>query len=907
MTDGNDDRIARMRRALDLARAALEHDASEREAWLAAQCGHNVELCVESIALLRADSAPTHAIERPGNAFAPVDDEPPLPEIGRFRLLERIGSGGMGTVWRAEPVSGIARQNVALKLIKRGMDSDEIVARFVRERGILARLDHPHIARLLDGGIADDGRPWFAMELVDGEPLLAYCDMRQLDIDARLVLFLDVCDAVAYAHRNLVVHRDIKPANVLVAHDGTVKLLDFGIAKLIDPGADEAARTAAPLMTPEYAAPEQYAGEAITTQTDVYQLGGLLRELLSGSRAPAPVRADTREPPRMRDALRELAARDTAASAVLAAARNISSPALQRLLRGDLERIVRRAMQAEPEQRYASVAALADDLRRWRRGAPVSATAGTLGYRARLFLRRHRFGVAAAAAVIVALAIGLGLALREAHQRSVAERASESALTMLEDVFLGADPYAAKGGDTRALDLVDHARTRVLADAARDPAIAARLLFEIGGVYVSLGHREAAESTMRQALEAGDRAGPAASVWTEGARARLAHYALVLDGKPEAAHDLDMAIARLREAGKKGLPELAQALEFKADAAFNSGDYASIPALSSEAVETHRRAGGDDSSDYATALANHASLLRAIGRYGDALEPSEHAYRIVDALGDAAPPSARLYVEQQYAGALGANGRGAQAEPLLKDAFARASTTPSIDRGLVDAIAWELASTQLDIGRFDEAAAGMRALLARIDTKSANLAAIHNALGKAELALGHAGAAFAAFDRASQILCAGDADTLPCLAVGLNRAEALVALGRDADARDAVAALDEKIAADATPVRMRWRVVAAKARLARGDINGAFDVLAPRAASARQAHDSVDIADALVLSDAARIEALRGDSAAALADLREAERRMAALWQGTPPPLVDVRERIAMLDAAARAGKSGAH
>jgi hypothetical protein len=164
MTDGNDDRIARMRRALDLARAALERDAGERESWLAAQCAGDAGLHAESIALLRVDSAPTHAIERAGNACAPADDEPPQPQIGRFRLLERIGSGGMGTVWRAEPVAGVARQNVALKLIKRGMDSEDIVARFVRERGILARLDHPHIARLLDGGLADDGRPWFAME-----------------------------------------------------------------------------------------------------------------------------------------------------------------------------------------------------------------------------------------------------------------------------------------------------------------------------------------------------------------------------------------------------------------------------------------------------------------------------------------------------------------------------------------------------------------------------------------------------------------------------------------------------------------------------------------------------------------------------------------------------------------------
>src|SRR5262245_23827364 len=214
--------------------------------------------------------------------------------VGRYRLLEEIGRGGMGAVWLAERADGQFEQRVALKLVKRGMDTDEILARFLRERQILARLEHPHIARLLDGGVSGDGRPYFVMEFIAGETLTRYCDARKLPVDERLRLFVATCRAVQYAHGSLVVHRDLKPSNVLVTEGGEVKLLDFGVAKLL---ADDGGESTAPLgkgpMTPEYASPEQLAGDPVTTASDVYQLGILLYELLSGHR---PWRKGSRDP-----------------------------------------------------------------------------------------------------------------------------------------------------------------------------------------------------------------------------------------------------------------------------------------------------------------------------------------------------------------------------------------------------------------------------------------------------------------------------------------------------------------------------------------------------------------------------------------------------------------------------------
>ncbi|HEX8385599.1 MAG TPA: serine/threonine-protein kinase, partial [Rubricoccaceae bacterium] len=357
----------------------------------------------------------------------PVGGLSPGTRVGPWDVEDEVGWGGMGVVYRARRSDGLHRQAVALKVVKRGMDSAAVLRRFAQERALLAGLDHPGIARLLDGGTAPDGRPYFVMELVDGEPITHAADRLRLGVEARVRLFVQVCEAVAHAHRRLVVHRDIKPSNVLVAAAEPVvgetggalqvKLLDFGVARLLD-GADgpDGALTLTGdgprPMTPEYAAPEQLDGGPVTTATDVYALGVLLYELLTGHR---PHQAAGRPPAALAGAIREAppARPSTAAGQTLrrrsagaetrtvepgevAASRGSTPDLLQRRLRGDLDAVVLKALRPEPEQRYASADALADDVRRAVAGLPVHARRGTARYRTAAFVRRHRAGVAAA-------------------------------------------------------------------------------------------------------------------------------------------------------------------------------------------------------------------------------------------------------------------------------------------------------------------------------------------------------------------------------------------------------------------------------------------------------------------------------------------------------------------------------
>src|SRR5262245_39139783 len=359
---------------------ALEAPAGERAALIAARCEGDEELRREVESLAAAAEGWTF-IDRPASGDpAPVyeEDRPPHAgdRLGAYELLSELGSGGMGMVYLARRADDEFQKRVAIKLIRPGMASDFALQRFRSERQIAASLEHPNIARLLDGGATPDGKPYFVLEHVDGEPLTEYCDRRSLPIPERLRLFLEVCMPVMYAHQNLVVHRDIKPRNILVTPEGEPKLLDFGIAKLLDPEANEGAGETGTLfrmMTPDYASPEQIRGERITTASDVYALGVVLYELLAGKK-PYAVTGNTPG-----ELLRVVCERDPEKPSVTANRRE---------LRGDLDAIVGKAMRKEPERRYASVAAFADDIRNHMAGRPVLARRGTFVYRAGKFARR---------------------------------------------------------------------------------------------------------------------------------------------------------------------------------------------------------------------------------------------------------------------------------------------------------------------------------------------------------------------------------------------------------------------------------------------------------------------------------------------------------------------------------------
>jgi serine/threonine protein kinase len=395
---------------------------TEREAFLERACGGDAGLRSEVESLLRADAASGSAIAAAigSEAGALLDDHAPPAgtRMGPYRLLKEIGRGGMGSVYLGERADEHYRKLVAIKVVKRGMDSAEVLARFRHERQILAGLEHPYIARLIDGGTTPDGRPFFVMEYVQGQPIDAYCQDQNLSVEARLRLFLRVCEAVTYAHRALVVHRDLKPGNIFVAAEGIPKLLDFGVAKLLDPGNDPGLTAPSAVMgplTPEYASPEQIRGLPITTAADVYALGAILFELLTGSRAQ---RITTSTPAEIE---RVVCQTDTPRPSTVA--RAAGAP---HRLDGDLDNIVLMAMRKEPERRYGSVNQFADDIVRYLDGRPIRARQDSVVYRARKYVRRNALAMAAAILVFLSLLGGMVMAARQARRAESARRFAET-------------------------------------------------------------------------------------------------------------------------------------------------------------------------------------------------------------------------------------------------------------------------------------------------------------------------------------------------------------------------------------------------------------------------------------------------------------------------------------------------
>lgn len=426
--------------------------------------------------------------------------------IGPYRILGEAGRGGMGTVYLAERDDGQFRKRVALKVIREESTLPQMVLRFVEERRILASLEHPGIALLLDGGIADSGAPYYAMEFVDGVRIDRWCDARQLDIEGRLELFLQVCDAVAYAHRNLVVHRDLKPANILVTDEGRVKLLDFGVARLLTPEEGDAPTVLAlRLLTPEYASPEQLLGSPVTTASDIYSLGVLLHQLLTG-------RLPLRDPPSgslegwdggLREDPSTVARRTDPEGPALQ--RGTTPERLARRLRGDLDAILRRALARDPALRYGTVEALGEDLGRHLRGRPVEARRGSAGYVARRFVQRHRWVLSAAATATV-LGLGMGVAYTRAvaAERDVARAQAARADQVsgfLVDLFGQSDPLGTAGSSGELRQFLALGAERLREELRDQPQVRASLLRALGQVNDNLGNYEQAEELFQEALE----------------------------------------------------------------------------------------------------------------------------------------------------------------------------------------------------------------------------------------------------------------------------------------------------------------------------------------------------------------------------------------------------------------------
>lgn len=606
---------ARWKTLSGLLDQALELAPDERAAWLA----RLDEADAADVRRLLAHIAAPREMAGPGEPFGDLlrtalaesdDEQIPGLVLGTWTTRRVLGSGGMGTVYLAEREVDGAIQRGALKLIRRGMDSDEILARFRRERQILTRLTHPSIAALIDGGSSLDGRPWLVMAHIDGMPLDVWSARAEVDLDLRCNVIVQLCEAVAHAHRLLVVHRDIKPSNVLVDANNHAHLLDFGIAKVLE-DTSPALRTvtAARLLTRAYAAPEQSAGTATGTAVDIYQLGVLLFELLTGARFHDNPDATTGPPTRR--------------LALARAHRGAQGPARvsARMLRGDIGVIVARATDVEPARRYASVEALAEDIRRWRAGRPILARPDSASYRLRKFARRHWLGMAASAAVALALIGGVGIALWQARIARAQATRAEAVNDFLETIFRSIDPENAKGREVSARELVDAGAARIDKDLADQPAAAAQLHATLGETYIALGDYAKAEAQLRRALErfGPDQAGAAIRTQINLAGVRIASGDLDDAQRLTDAADARRLLDAPRDAA---LAELI--LGERASLASNRGDAQGALESSTRLLERMRRRLGEQDPRVLEVQMNRAIYLHEAGQSAAAASQAQH-------------------------------------------------------------------------------------------------------------------------------------------------------------------------------------------------------------------------------------------------------------------------------------------
>ena len=608
---------------------ATELPVSEQAPFLLCACGPDIDLRREVESLLAADEKAVGFLARPAMRAGPQPDLLPGRRVGRYRIEARLGEGGSSVVYLAARADDAYEQKVALKVLKHGADRPDLAARFQSERQILASLDHPGLARLLDGGTTEDGRPYLVMEHIDGMAIDAYCDLHRLGLEERIELFRQVCGAVQYAHQNLVVHRDIKPSNILVTADGVPRLLDFGIAKLLEgsnlPGTFETTMTGHRWMTPQYASPEQVEGGAITTATDVYSLGVLLYVLLTGrlpytgpvSRAEALERAIVEKDP------------ERPSQAIHRASGKL------RELKGDLDTILLTALQKDPMRRYASVELFSEDLQRYLKGQPIAARPDTLAYRTRKFIGRHRIGVgvtAAGLACILALALTMTVqAIRLAEQRDRIRIERDRALEFrdfIEDVFAVSDPSESRGETVTAREILDKGADRVMTKLQGQPELQASLALTIGKVYLNLGLNGRALPLLTHSLEE---------------RVRL-----------HGDSHLDVAESLL------ALSVLHQ----------NEGDFAAAETAQQRVLEIQRRRLGDEDSRVGDTLTDLSVSLMALAKYGEAEAIVRRALDVHRKASDSGEATA--YDLNNLGSVLRRTGRLAEAETVYRDALAAA-------------------------------------------------------------------------------------------------------------------------------------------------------------------------------------------------------------------------------------------
>jgi tetratricopeptide (TPR) repeat protein/tRNA A-37 threonylcarbamoyl transferase component Bud32 len=662
----------RWRRIEAIFEQALSLSAKERSELFARECGDDLALRAEVERLLRADAQAGEFLDTPvvkvGEALG--GDGWTGRTVGAYRLVRCIGEGGMATVYLAIRADDEYQKRVAVKLLRGGLEGPEAEHRLRRERQILAGLEHPNIARLLDGGTTPQGAPYLVMEHIEGEPIDDYCEHHDLGISERIALFVQVLGAVQYAHHNLVVHRDLKPSNILVTQDGVPKLLDFGIAKLLNPelgGQIDPTRADLLLLTPSYASPEQITGRAVTTASDVYSLGVVLYHLLTRT---SPYGIDTGNMDGIVRAVCEV--NPTRPSRAL---EQRGERAQSRRLRGDLDHIVLKALEKEPHRRYQSAEQLGEDLRRFDQGLPVSARSAGALYLAGKFLRRHRWGVVAALLLVAGLSwVAVHTAVqsaRTARALKVAERErskAEAINDFLVEMLVSANPAKGGGRDVTVIEAMEQATSSIAQSLADQPEVEASVRLLIGMTYRELGRLEEAESMLSSALAIRRR---------------------VLGKHPDVAETLNTLGRTLQKLGRSDEAEQCHR----------------------EALAINRELLGPDHHDTLSSLLNLALILR----YRDQLDEVEQLLREVLAAFERKTDASLedvATVRNNLGTALMDKGDFRGAAATLKQALAEADTAFSSGhpkRGLVLAT---LAMARCNLGELDTAETMMRQSIA---------------------------------------------------------------------------------------------------------------------------------------------------------------------------------------------------
>ena len=741
---------------------ALELAPAERAAWLARLPTHHADLRdLLGDLLARADRSADRELIDTAPRLALDDDTASAPagarhaageRVGPYRLVSELGRGGMGAVWLADRDDGLMQRRVALKL-PFGPFHGDLPARIARERQILASLDHPHIARLYDAGVAADGQPYLALELVEGERIDQYCERRSLGVPARLALFVQAARAVAQAHAQLVVHRDIKPSNLLVDAGGQVKLLDFGIARLLDDAGQEprdVTQQGSRVLTPDYASPEQIAGLPVGIGSDVYSLGVLLFELLTGTR-PYRLKRDTRA------ALEEA----IIAAEIPRPSDAAVSPALRRALRGDLDTIVAKAMKKPVGERYASVAALADDVERHLTQRPVLARPDGLGYRTRRFVVRNAVAVGTAAVLLLTVLGGAGAALWQARVAIAERQRAEDVKDFIVAIFRGASPYEGNGTQAlTAIDLLKQADKKLATTLPGRGSVRVEVSNMIADSLLGLGAAEAAEPVAERAVEEAARDLPPDHLQHLRALAIRSQIYRARGRTKEARADLERLIPALRAAGDDHAPELASALMDRALVAIDVAAYAEAERAAEEGMAlADARLPANHPQRVANAI-TLATAYRVAGKFELARDVGKRALDLAVAVHGAVPHMRVLEARGIYGRALADTGDLARGVAMLQAAAddTRALTgTHSMQLGMR---VQNIVDYRLDLGELDLADANAEEALKVLGSVLAadslpvaltvhTRAMAHLARRRFDEALAHATRAIALLERAA--------------------------------------------------------------------------------------------------------------------------------------------------------------